>query len=166
MSLGWAHALIALVALQRLAELIYARRNTALLLARGGIETGAGHYPLFVLLHAAWLATMFVLTPPDPPPNWPLLAAFVALQSLRIWVIASLGEYWTTRVIVVPGAAPVASGPFRFLRHPNYLIVACEVPLLPLALGLPLVALVFGLLNVALLVYRVRVEEAARAWVT
>lgn len=144
MTLGWAHLLIALVALQRLAELAYARRNTLVLLARGGVETGAGHYPLFALLHGGWLAAMFVLTEPDPAPRWELLAVFAILQGLRVWVIAALGPYWTTRVIVVPGAVPVTRGPYRYLRHPNYLIVALEVPILPLALGLPWVALAFG----------------------
>ena len=162
MSLGWAHLLIALVALQRLAELVYARRNSRTLLARGGVEIGAAHYPLFVLLHGAWLATLFVLTAPDPVPRWPLLLLFAALQASRLWAIASLGPYWTTRVIVVPDAVSVRRGPYRFFRHPNYLIVALEVPVLPLALGLPSVALVFGLLNLALLAYRIGVENRAR----
>lgn len=162
MSFGWAHLLIALVAVQRLAELAYARRNTRTLLARGGVETGAGHYPLFVVLQGGWLAAMFVLTEPDPSPQWALLAAFAILQGLRVWVIATLGPYWTTRIIVVPGAVPVAHGPYRWLRHPNYLIVALEVPILPLALGLPWVALVLGGLNAGLLFYRIRVEDRAR----
>jgi methyltransferase len=162
MSFGWAHLLIAFVAVQRLAELAYARRNIRTLLARGGVESGAGHYPLFVGLQGGWLAAMFLLVEPNPEPRWLLLAAFALLQGLRVWVIASLGPYWTTRVIVVPGAAPVTDGPYRWLRHPNYLIVALEVPILPLALGLPWVALVFGGLNAALLLYRIRVENRAR----
>jgi methyltransferase len=162
MSLGWAHAVIALVAAERIAELLLARRNTRALLARGGVETGARHYPLFVILHGGWLAAMFALMPADPEANWTLLAAFALLQAARLWVIASLGPYWTTRVIVVPGTAPVATGPYRWLRHPNYLIVALEIPVLPLALGLPSVALVFGLLNAGLLIHRIRVEDRAR----
>lgn len=163
MTIGWAQALIALVALQRLAEVWYARRNTAALLARGAIETGAAHYPLFILLHGSWLAAMFVLAPRDPPVHWLLLALFFLLQALRVWTIASLGPYWTTRVVTLAGAAPVAAGPYRYLRHPNYLIVALEVPVLPLALDLPRVAVVFGLLNAALLLYRIGVEDRARA---
>ena len=81
-----------------------------------------------------------------------------------MWVIASLGRRWTTRVIVLPGAAPVARGPYRWLRHPNYLIVILEIAVVPLALGLPLFALVFSLANAALLVYRIRVENKALAW--
>jgi methyltransferase len=162
MSFGWAHLLIAFVAVQRLAELAYARRNIRTLLARGGIESGAGHYPLFVGLQGGWLAAMFLLVEPNPEPRWLLLAAFALLQGLRVWVIASLGPYWTTRVIVVPGAVPVTDGPYRWLRHPNYLIVALEVPILPLALGLPWVALAFGALNVGLLFHRIRVENRAR----
>ena len=162
MSLGWAHLLIALVACQRLMEVAYARRNTAALIARGGVETGARHYPLFFLLHGGWLVTMFVLVEPDPEPRWVLLAAFAALQGLRIWVIATLGPFWTTRIIVVRGAPAVTGGPYRYLRHPNYLIVALEIPILPLALGMPWIALVFGLANAALLAYRIRMEDAAR----
>jgi methyltransferase len=162
MILGWAHALLIAVAVQRLAELVYARRNTRALLARGGVETGAGHYPLFVILQGSWLAAMFVLVDPDPEPRWLLLAAFAVLQGLRVWVIATLGPFWTTRIIVVQGAAPVTAGPYRWFRHPNYLIVALEVPLLPLALGLPLVAAVFGALNALLLLYRIRIEDGAR----
>jgi methyltransferase len=127
MILGWPHALIALVALQRLVELAYARRNTRALLAQGGRETDARHYPLFVLLHGGWLAVMFALAAPDAAPDWPWLALFALCQGLRAWVIVTLGPWWTTRVITVADAAPVAGGPYRFVRHPNYAIVAVEV---------------------------------------
>ena len=163
MILGWAHLLVVLVALQRLAELARAQHNTRALLARGGVETGAAHYPLFVLLHGGWLAALFVLTQPNPEPRWALLALFALLQVSRLWVIATLGPYWTTRIVTVPGATPVRSGPYRYLRHPNYLIVALEIPTLPLALGLPMAAIVFGVLNLALLSYRIRVEDRARS---
>ena len=95
---------LALVALQRIVELFYSARNTRLLLAAGGIEIGAAQYPFIVLLHTAWLASMAVLIPPATPPNWWLLAAYAALQPLRVWTIATLGPYWTTRIITVPGA--------------------------------------------------------------
>jgi methyltransferase len=162
MTFGWAHALILLVAIQRVAELLYARHNTRALMARGGVEVGAGHYPLFVLLHGSWLVVLFVATVPNPPVHLPLLLLFLLLQAGRAWVIVSLGPYWTTRIVVVPGAAPVRSGPYRFLRHPNYLIVAVEIPLLPLLLGMPGLAMLFGGLNLALLAYRIHVENAAR----
>jgi methyltransferase len=159
---GWPHPLVALVALQRLLELAYARRNTRALLAQGGRETGARHYPLFVLLHGGWLAAMFALAAPDAAPDWPWLALFALCQVLRGWVIVTLGPWWTTRVITVAGAEPVTSGPYRFARHPNYAIVAVEIVALPLGIGLPAVALVFGLLNAALLAWRIRIEDAAR----
>lgn len=154
--------LIGLVALQRLAELVYARRNTKALLAAGAIETGAGHYSLMVLLHGGWLIALAVFTPPNPAPVWGWLLLFLVCQGLRVWVLASLGRYWTTRIITLPGSLPVRSGPYRYVRHPNYLIVAVEIPALPLALGLPLLALVFGLLNCALLAYRIPIEDGAR----
>jgi methyltransferase len=162
MILGWAHALIALVALQRLAELMYARRNTQALLARGAIETGANHYPLMVLLHGGWIIALAVFTEPNPGPQWLWLAVFFLCQGLRAWVLTSLGPYWTTRIITLPGAMAVSTGPYRYIRHPNYVVVALEIPSLPLGLGLPWVALVFGLLNLALLAYRIRIEDGAR----
>jgi len=161
MSFGWAYVLIGWLVVQRLAELVYAQANTRRLLARGGQEIGAGHYPLFVALHSSWLIAMAVLSAPSPPVPWLLLAAFVLVQAARVWVIATLGPYWTTRIITVPGAPLVARGPFRFVRHPNYLVVAIEIPLVPLILGLEWVALIFGAANLALLAYRIRVEDGA-----
>jgi methyltransferase len=162
MILGWPHILIVLVALQRLGELIYARKNTKALLARGAREVGASHYPLMVLLHAGWIVALFALTDANPPPQWLWLAIFAVCQALRLWVLFDLGPYWTTRIIVMDGAPAVRRGLYRYVRHPNYLIVAVEVPALPLGLGMPKTALVFGLLNLAILAWRVRVEDAAR----
>ncbi len=162
MNLGWAHALLFLVVLQRLGEVFYARRNTLALMQRGAKETGASHYPLFIVLHTAWLAAMFAFTRPNPHPWWSLLVLFGALQLGRLWVMASLGPYWTTRIITLKGVPPVTTGPYRYLRHPNYLIVALELPTLPLALGMPWVAAIFGVLNLALLGYHIRVEDEAR----
>jgi methyltransferase len=149
------------VALQRAAELVYARRNTAKLLARGGIELGGAHYPLIVLLHAAWLASIAAFVPPATRPNWALLAVYAALQLVRAWTIASLGPYWTTRVIALPGVPLVRRGPYRFLRHPNYIVVAAEIVVLPLAFGAVTIAVVFTLLDAALIAWRLRVEEPA-----
>ena len=159
--LGWAQILVLLVAAQRLAELWLARRNTRRLCAQGGIEYGAGHYPLIVALHAAWLLSLFGLLPAAAAPDFWLLGVFVGLQAARVWVIASLGEHWTTRVIVVPGRRAVRRGPYRFLRHPNYLIVALEIAVLPLAFGAWELALAFSLLNAAVLFVRIRVEDQA-----
>jgi len=154
---------LALVALQRIVELFYSARNTRLLLAAGGIEIGAAQYPFIVLLHTAWLASMAVLIPPATPPNWWLLAAYAALQPLRVWTIATLGPYWTTRIITVPGAPLVRRGPYRFLRHPNYVIICAEIALLPLAFGATEIAIVFSILNASLLSWRIRVEERTLA---
>ena len=158
-----AHGILVLVALQRLAELIYARRNARRLLDRGGRELGAAHYPLFVLLHAAWLVTLLLRVDAETPISWPLILVFLALQAARVWVILSLGRFWTTRVITLSGAPLVRRGPYRLVRHPNYLVVALEIPLLPLAFGDWQSAVVFSLLNAALLWWRIRVEDGALA---
>ncbi|WEK49063.1 MAG: isoprenylcysteine carboxylmethyltransferase family protein [Candidatus Kaistia colombiensis] len=163
MMLGWAYWLLIAVALQRLVELARAQRNTRRLIARGGREIGAEHYPLIVVLHAAWLTTLALLTSPAPPVNWGLIAVFALLQAMRLWVLASLGPYWTTRIITLDGAPLQRRGPYRFLRHPNYLIVALEIPLLALILDLPVVALVFGAINLLLLAVRIQVENRALA---
>lgn len=151
---------LGLVTLQRLGELVVARRNTARLMAEGGVEHGANHYPLMVSLHAAWLIGLWVLEW-DRPASLPWLAAYLALEVLRIWVLASIGRRWTTRIIVVPGERLVRKGPYRFLPHPNYLVVAGEIAVLPLVFGLPTYALVFSLLNAAMLWLRIRAEDAA-----
>jgi len=163
MTFGWAYVLIGLLVAQRLGELAYARANTRALLARGAQEIGAGHYPLFVILHASWLVTMATLTGPSPLVPWVLLGVLIAVQGARVWVIATLGRYWTTRIITLPGAPLVRRGPFRFVRHPNYLVVAVEIPLVPLILGLEWVSVIFGLANLALLAYRICVEDRALA---
>jgi methyltransferase len=155
-----AAVVLAAVALERVGELVWARRNTQALLARGGREVGRAHYPLIVALHAAWLAAL-VLLGHDRRPDPILLALFGLVELGRIWVLAALGRRWTTRIIVVPGETLVVRGPYRFLRHPNYCVVAAEIALLPLAFGLPLTALVFSVLNAGLLRVRIRTEAAA-----
>jgi methyltransferase len=152
--------ILALVTLQRLAELVIARRNTRKLLARGAVEHSSGHYPLIVAVHALWLASLWWLAPGQPI-VWPLIALFLLLQLLRIWVLATLGERWTTRIIVLPGKALVRRGPYRFLSHPNYLVVVVEIAVLPLAFALWEIALLFSLLNAAALAIRIRAEERA-----
>jgi methyltransferase len=155
-----AYAIIFLVVLQRLGELLLANRNTKRLKAQGAVEIGASHYPLIVLLHTAWLLAVLWLLPVPLEISWPWLAIFVLLQAARIWVIASLGPYWTTRIISVPGAALVKRGPYRFVRHPNYLVVAGEILALPLAFHEIPVAIFFSLANAAILFWRIREEEA------
>ncbi|HEY1881200.1 MAG TPA: isoprenylcysteine carboxylmethyltransferase family protein [Caulobacteraceae bacterium] len=157
-----AEILLALVAAERLAELLIARRNTAALIAAGAREVAPGHYPVIVTLHAAWLAGLWWLAR-DHPLDYVWLAVFLALQGLRVWTLATLGRRWTTRIIVVPGAPLVAKGPYRFIRHPNYLVVVGEIACLPLALGAPIFALVFSLANAAVLAVRIHAENAALA---
>ncbi len=157
---------MALVTVQRLGELVLAQRNTRRLLARGAYEVAPGHYPLIVALHGAWLIGLWagvVLWSPDVEPNWSWLAVFAALQGLRVWVIATLGERWTTRIIVLPGAQLVSRGPYRFVAHPNYAIVMGEILVLPLVFGFVLYGIVFSLLNAAVLWIRIREESRALA---
>jgi methyltransferase len=148
------------VTLQRASELVLAQANTSVLMKKGGIEIGASHYPVMVALHAGWLAALWFFGW-NASVNLSLLAAYALLQAFRVWILATLGRRWTTRIIIVPGETLVAGGPYRFLRHPNYLLVLLEVPLLPLVFGLPWLALLFGLLNVAMLAWRIRIEEGA-----
>lgn len=159
--MGAAQWLVLAVGLLRLGELVYAHRNTKRLLNRGGQEQGAGHYPLFVGLHATWLGAIFATVPSEAPPSLPLAGIFGVLVAARFWTIASLGPYWTTRVITLPAEPLVRRGPYRFFRHPNYLIVAGEIAVLPLIFGAWRIALLFSLLNAALLWQRVRVEGKA-----
>jgi methyltransferase len=157
------HILLLLVGAARLAELLLATRNTRWLRAHGAVEIGARHYPLFILLHATWFAAMIVAVPADQPVRWPLIGLFALLQLGRVWVLCTLGRRWTTRILTRPDQPLVAAGPYRWLRHPNYWIVAVEMPLLPLAFGAWKIALVWGVLNGILLRYRVAVEETALA---
>jgi methyltransferase len=153
-------AVLGLVTAQRLAELAIARRHTRALLARGAHEVGARHYPLVVGLHALWLAGLWWLAWDRPArPAW--LAVFLVLQGLRLWVLATLGERWTTRIIVLPGAPLITRGPYRFVPHPNYLIVVGEIAALPLAFGLVWYAAAFSALNAAVLAVRIRAENRA-----
>lgn len=158
--------LVAAVAVERLVELVISRRHERALRARGAVEAGAGHYPLMVGLHAALLvgapAEVLLLDRPFLPwLGWPMLAVVAATMALRYWVVATLGERWTTRVLVLPGAPLVARGPYRFLRHPNYLAVVLEVAALPLVHTAWITALVCSLANLLVLALRIRVEDAA-----
>jgi methyltransferase len=156
----WSVVLLVFVTLQRAAELVWNRSNEAGLRARGAVEAGRGHYPVMVVLHAAWLLALWLF-------GWdrPLVALWVALYVLlqlgRTWVLATLGRRWTTRVFVVPGETLVRRGPYRFVSHPNYVVVALEIFVLPLAFGLWGAALVFGAANLLLLAWRIRVENQA-----
>lgn len=155
-----AEIILALATAQRGAELILSRSHTRALMARGAVEVAPGHYPLMVAVHAAWLISLWVFGH-DQPVNVTAFAAYLALQGLRIWVMATLGERWTTRIIVLPNAPLVAGGAYRYLRHPNYAVVAGEIALLPLMLSLPWIAAVFTVLNGAVLFIRIHAEDRA-----
>lgn len=154
---------LAFVTLQRLGELVIARRNTARLLSAGAIEVAPGHYPWIVALHTAWLIGLWCLALAVhlASPDLILLAVFFVLQGLRVWVLMTLGPRWTTRIIIVPGEQLVAHGPYRYMSHPNYCVVIGEMLVLPLAFGLIWYGVVFSILNLAILSVRVRAENGA-----
>ena len=153
-------AILGLVTLQRLVELRLAESNSRRLVSNGAVEFGRGHYPFIVALHMIWLAALWWWAPGRPISS-PLLALFILLQLGRVWVIRTLGERWTTRIIVKPGAPLVRSGPYRLLNHPNYLIVTLEIAVLPMLFGLWQMAIVFSLLNAVVLAVRIRAENGA-----
>jgi methyltransferase len=155
-------AILGFVTLQRLLEMQLAEAHSRKLLADGAVEHGRDHYAFIVALHATWLAALWWWAPGQPI-SIPFLVAFALLQAGRIWVIRSLGERWTTRIIVKPGTPLVRRGPYRFVNHPNYMIVTGEIAVLPLVFGLWEIALVFSLLNAIVLIVRIRAENQALA---
>jgi methyltransferase len=157
------YSTLAFLVLQRLAELAWASRNAARLRRLGAIEADAAGYPYFVALHAGWLLSLALLVPAATPPNRVLLGLFALLQPARLWVILSLGHFWSTRLLTLPDAPLVRSGPYRWMRHPNYLIVTTEIALVPLAFGAVGVAAVFSILNLMLITRRVAIENRALA---
>ena len=158
--------LLVLVALERGVELVLSARNARLARARGGVETGRGHYPVMAVFHGLFLLAcaleVTLLRRPFPGAvGWMALAVVLAAQALRYWAIVTLGWRWNTRIVVVPGAAPVTAGPYRWVRHPNYVAVIAEMLALPLVHGAWLTAAVFSLGNAVLLRVRIRAEEQA-----
>ncbi len=154
--------ILLLVTAERLASLVIGVRNSRKLLAKGGVESGAEHFPLIMGLHAAWLVGLWVLAW-DRPVHWGWALAYLPLTAARIWVVRTLGERWTSRIIVLPGVPPVRTGPYRYLAHPNYVVMVAEVFVMPIAFGLTAYALVFVLLNASVLWIRIRMEERALA---
>jgi methyltransferase len=152
--------LLSAVTVERSAELLWDRRNTGMLLAAGASEFSPRHYPAIVLLHIFWLVALWLLGW-DRPLSAAWLTLFMALQVLRAWILVTLRGRWTTRIIVLPTAPLVTRGPYRFLSHPNYLVVVGEIAVLPLCLGLPWLALIFSTANALILTIRVRAENAA-----
>ncbi|MGH1575854.1 isoprenylcysteine carboxyl methyltransferase family protein [Planktotalea sp.] len=144
---------------QRLSELVIAKRNTARLLAKGAYEIGAEHYPVMVGMHSLWIACLLFMGY-DESVAWGWLAIFAVLQVFRVWILGTLGGRWTTRVIIFPEPLVVA-GPFKYFRHPNYMLVVAEIIVAPMVLGLVWVAAIFTVLNAAMLYVRIGVEENA-----
>ena len=157
-----AELILGAVTLQRASELFVARHNTRKLMARGAVEVARGHYPLIVMVHAAWLISLWVFGRQQPV-NIVALGGYFVLQGFRVWVLRTLGPRWTTRIIVLPKQPLVSAGPYRFLSHPNYAVVAGEIAMLPLVLNLPLLAIIFTILNTAILAIRIRAENRALA---
>ena len=162
-SIWFSQLLIGFVLIQRLVELRLAERNTERLLAAGGVEHGAAHYPYIVIMHAAWIAALVLLPETTAPVNLAWLAAFAVLQVARLWVMLTLRAHFTTRIITAPGMRLVRTGPYRYVRHPNYLVVIGEIAVLPLFFGLWQVAAIFSILNAIALSERIKAENAALA---
>ena len=155
------HLILVIVAVLRLIELIHSYRNAKRLLENGGVEYGRKHYPLLVLIHLSWLISIWLVVPSDTNPSIGLLSVFITLQICRFWVIASLGPYWTTRVISSNKFPIIVNGPYRFMKHPNYLVVCGEIAVLPLVFGAVEIATIFSILNAAVLIWRIKIEENA-----
>lgn len=160
---GWpaAWAVLAFLTAQRLLELVYAQKNTRALLARGAVEHGRDHYPLMVAIHAGFLAALWFSTASDAAMLWPLLIVFALLQAARLWVLATLGPYWTTRIISSPDFPRISGGPYRLVRHPNYWVVTLEILTIPLIFGHYRIAMLWTILNAGILFVRIRTENVA-----
>jgi len=155
-----AETVLALVSAERSFQLALSARNTRRLRALGAVEVHAGEFAAILALQAAWLASLWLYAP-GRPVVWPALALYALLQCARAWTLATLGRRWTARVVVVPGERLIEGGPYRYVAHPNYVVLALEIPTLALAFSMPLLALAFGLANLALLAWRIRIEERA-----
>ena len=157
------YLIVGFLVFQRLVELVIAQRNHRALAARGAIEFGRRHYPVLVALHAGWLLALVATIDPKTSVSLPLLAVFVLLECGRVWVIVTLGSRWTTRIMVLPGAKRIRTGPYRYVNHPNYLIVCGEIALVPLMFGAWALAVIASVLNLLALRTRIRVENKALA---
>lgn len=161
MSIGAPQILVLIVLVQRIAEDLYAKRNTRLLKEKGAYEIGAQFYPIVVISHLAWLAGIFLLVPAEAQIDWWFLGAYLVLQGARYWVIGSLGRYWTMRIVTLDGAPVVRRGPYRYMRHPNYLVLVLEIAVLPLAFGAWQLALAAVAVNGPVLLWKLKLEDEA-----
>lgn len=158
-------AFILFLALLRLGELLLARRNERWLLSHGAVEYGREHYPYIVSLHVLFFLSLIVEYLFDPAESFsvPLLVLYLLVLAFKAWAVFSLGKYWNTKIYRVPGSRLVRKGPYRFMKHPNYVAVAAEIALIPLIFHLYVTAVVFTLLNAAMLTVRIREENRALA---
>jgi methyltransferase len=147
--------------LQRISELLIARRNEKWLLRQGAIEYGKEHYPFMIALHTCFIISIVVefFLRGQPPISWLFLALFLLVLSFKFWALSSLGKYWNTRIYRVPDVYPVKKGPYKFLKHPNYMEVVCEIVIIPLVFHLYYTAIIFTVLNAAMLTVRIREEN-------
>ena len=153
------YIIIIFIITQRLLELLYSNYNTKNLINKGAKEYHSGHYPLFIILHSSWIISLIIFIPHDQKPINFLIFLFIFLQVLRIWVLISLGKFWTTRIIRLEGAELIKNGPYKWIKHPNYLIVFFEILIVPIAFGSWIIAIVFSVLNSCLLIYRISLEN-------
>ncbi len=162
-SFGAPQIVALLILLQRALEELYSARNTGRLIADGGREAGREYYPVVAITHLAWVAAIFLLIPASAPVIWPLAVLYLMLQGVRYWVIATLGRFWTHRIIMLKNAPVIRDGPYRYLRHPNYVVTIAETFLLPLVFGCASIAVIFGCVWSAVLYYKIIIEDAALA---
>lgn len=159
--MSWHSVIVGLIILQRVAELLYSRRNIARLKAAGAIVVEEPGYIVLIAVHTAWALALIFAIPADAPVDPVFLVLYGVILAGRVWVMASLGWFWCTRIVTLPGAPLVRKGPYRFIRHPNYVVVAAEVAVAPLIFDAWGIALIFSVLNAAVLWLRIRAEEAA-----
>ena len=147
--------------LQRLSELVIARRNEKWLLAQGAVEYGRGHYPFMIALHTLFIVSLIVeyILKGGTEISWLFLVLFLVVISFKFWALSSLGKYWNTKIYRVPGVYPVRKGPYKFLKHPNYMEVVCEIAIIPLVFHLYYTSIIFTILNAAMLYVRISVEN-------
>ncbi len=162
-AIGPAQIAALLVLAQRGLEELYSRRNTRALLAQGAVEAGRDYYPVVVAIHLAWIASIFFLIPRNAGIIWPLLALYLLLQVARYWVIATLGRYWTHRILTLENAPMVKTGPYRWIKHPNYAVALLESLLLPWVFGAFALGAIMAAANGAMLYYKIVLEDAALA---
>lgn len=152
---------ISFLIFQRLSELWIARRNEKWLLSQGAVQYGQSHYPFMIVLHTLFILSLIVeyLAKGGTQVSWVFLILFLAILVFKYWTLSSLGKYWNTKIYRIPGVYPLKRGPYKFLKHPNYMEVACEIAFIPLIFHLYYTAIIFTVLNGIMLTIRIQVEN-------